>query len=451
MGVGGTVGAGIFVLTGTIAANYSGPAVGLSFLIAGAACVCVSLCYAELASTLPIAGSAYTYSYASMGELVAWIVGWNLVLEYTFAAAAVAIGWSGYFAALLHEFAIVLPAAFTTAPLALRADGSWGSSGGWMNMPAALIVLAVAALLTRDVRSSAKFNAAVVALKVGVILVVVILGARYVDIDNWRPFVPGNSGTAGEFGWTGVVRGAGVAFFAYIGFDMVSASAQEVRNPTRNIPLGLFVTLGICAALYVSMALVITGLVSYRELDVAHPVSVALANTGSGLAWLGPLVSASLVLCLSAGIFLAVYGQTRICYAMSKDGLVPRVFSRLSACRRVPVPGTWIVGGTTALIAAVVPLQVLGELVSIGTLLAFGIVCIGVLLLRRTDPEMPRAFRVPCAPLVSLTGAAICLYLMASLPATTWLRLFAWLIAGALVYVFYGRRHSVVAAARSVR
>lgn len=451
MGVGGTVGVGIFVLTGTIAANYAGPAVALSFLIAGAACVCVGLCYAELAATLPIAGSAYTYTYASMGEALAWSVGWNLVLEYTFAAAAVAIGWSGYFTALLQELAIVVPHAFTTPPLEWRADGSWGWSGGWLNLPAALIVFAITALLTRDLRFSATFNAAIVLLKIGVILAVVIVSARYVDVDNWRPFVPESTGAAGEFGWSGVMRGAGVAFFAYVGFDMLSAGAQEVRDPERNIPRGLFLTLGICAALYVSMALVITGLISYRELDVPHPLSVAIANAGAALAWLRPLVSGSLVLCLSAGIFLAIYGQTRICYAMSVDGLIPRVFSRLSENRHVPLAGTWIVGSATALIAAMVPLQVLGELLSIGTLMAFGTVCIAVLVLRRTDPDMPRAFRVPFAPLVSLLGAAICLGLMASLPLNTWLRLLAWLAIGSLIYLFYGRGHSVVGADASLR
>jgi APA family basic amino acid/polyamine antiporter len=446
MGVGGTVGVGIFVLTGTIAANYAGPAVAFSFLIAGMACVCVALCYAELASTLPIAGSAYTYTYASMGEVVAWTVGWNLVLEYIFAAAAVAIGWSGYFTALLQELAIAMPPALTSPPLELRTDSSWGLSGGWLNLPAALIVFAITALLTRDMRFSARFNAAIVVLKISVILAVVVFGARYVDIDNWRPFVPENAGAAGEFGWTGIMRGAGVAFFAYVGFDMLSAGAQEVRNPERNIPLGLFLTLAICTALYVSMALIITGLISYRELDVPHPLSVAIANAGAALAWLRPLVSGSLVLCLSAGIFLALYGQTRICYAMSVDGLIPRVFSRLSSRRRVPLRGTWIVGSVTALIAATVPLQVLGELLSIGTLMAFGIVCIAVLVLRHTDPDMPRAFRTPFAPFVPVIGATICLYLMVSLPWATWLRLFAWLAVGSLIYTLYGRRHSLVAA-----
>jgi APA family basic amino acid/polyamine antiporter len=446
LGVGGTIGSGIFVLTGTAAAQYAGPAIAISYLIAGAACLFAGLCYAELSSMIPVAGSAYTYAYAAMGEFVAWIIGWNLVLEYLFASSTVAVGWSGYFLQLAGAAHIHFPAALTTAPLTATGNGEWGLSGGIANLPAALALLFITAVLTLGVRKSTLFNALIVLLKVGVILLVIFFGFQHVNPANWRPFVPPNTGVFGDFGWSGVVRGAGVVFFAYVGFDMVSSSAQEVKNPSRTVPLALLITLGVVTALYVAMCLVQTGLAPYKELNVAYPVLVAIAHAGDAMPWwLTPLVGVGVVVGLLAAMFLGIYGQSRIFYAMGKDGLIPPIFARLNPKTRTPVFALWVVGCGSALVAAVVPIQLLGELVSIGTLMAFAIVCIGVLVLRKTHPDTPRAFRTPFVWPVALLGVGTCVGLMALLPPPTWIRLAVWLAIGLVIYFGYGARRSVLA------
>ena len=447
LGVGGAIGSGVFVLTGTAAAQYAGPAIAISFVIAGAACLFAGLCYAELASMIPVAGSAYTYAYASMGEIIAWIIGWSLVLEYLFACSTVAVGWTGYFVGLMKTLGVVLPAALITPPIAASGNGHWALSGGVMNLPGALAILVISWVLALGVRKSTAFNALVVILKLGIIGLVIAFGFGRVDPKNWTPFIPPNTGTFGDFGWSGVVRGAGVVFFAYIGFDMVSTSAQEVKNPARNLPLGLFVTLAVIAGLYVAMALVQTGLAPYRELNVTAPVLVALEHGGPQLAWLTPLVSLGVTIGLLAAIFLTLYGQSRVFYAMGKDGLLPPLFARLDPQSRAPVFSIWITGFAAAAIAAVVPIQLLGELVSIGTLLAFIVVCIGVLILRVTKPDAPRGFRPPMPVLivVSLLGIGTCGYMMCTLPPPTWIRLGVWLAVGLVIYVLYGVRKSVLA------
>ena len=444
MGVGGTVGAGIFVLTGTAAAQYAGPAIAISFLLAGLACLFAGLCYAELASAIPVAGSAYTYAYASLGELVAWIIGWNLVLEYLCSAAAVAIGWSVYFTTLLQEFGIAIPFSVRLPALTLHLHGTW-HVGFSVNVLAALVILLVSWALSLGVRKSTSLNAAVVTLKISIVLAVIVFGAQFVHLENWVPFIPPNRGAFGEFGWSGVARGAGIAFFAYIGFDMLSSSAQEARQPARTVPLSLFLTLMICTVLYVGMSMVLTGITPYRELNVANPVFVALKYAGPRLAWLRPLVSLGIVVGLFAGIFLTLYGQTRIFYSMSKDGLIHPVFCRVHPKTKNPAVATWLVGLAAALVASTLPLQVIGELVSIGTLLAFSIVCVGLLVLRRAAPDLHRPFRTPCAVAVATLGIGTCFYLIVSLPPATCVRFLVWLLVGLFVYLFYGRRHSRLA------
>ena len=441
LGVGATIGAGVFVLTGTAAANYAGPAVALSFTFAAIACLCAGLCYAELASMIPVAGSAYTYTYVSMGELLAWIIGWSLVLEYLFAASTVAVGWSGYFSAFASDLGFILPKALTTAPFMFK-EGALQFSGALINLPAFTVVAAMVMVLHLGIRTSARTNSAMVLLKVGVILLVIIVGAAHVDTRNWHPFIPPNTGQPGEFGWSGVVRAAGVVFYAYIGFDTVSASSQEACNPTRDVPLAILATLAICTILYVSMALVITGLAPYPMLNVPHPIYVAVEQAGPTIAWLKPIIGVSVIVGLASAVLVTLYGQTRIFYSMSRDGLIPPIFSKVNVTTGVPTFNTWFVGGLAASIAALLPIDLLGELVSIGTLLAFSIVCAGVLVLRVTTPNAVRRFRVRAVWPVATVGLLMCLYMMFSLPGATWSRFLVWLLVGMLIYAFYGYRSS---------
>jgi basic amino acid/polyamine antiporter, APA family len=451
LGVGSTIGAGVFVITGTAAAEYAGPAIAISFLLAALACLCTAFCYGELASMIPYSGGAYSYAYATLGELVAWIIGWCLVLEYLVCCSTIAVGWSGYFSAALARAGLEIPLALRSAPIDFASGHTLVTTGAVFNVPAALMVLAMTALLLAGIRESARANTLFVTIKVGIILLVIGFGVWHVDATNWQPFVPPNSGTWGEFGWSGVFRGAGVIFFAFIGFDGISTSAQEARNPQRDLGVAILWALAICTALYVGMALVITGLADYSTLRVPNPVSVALAAADSSLRWLVPLVDIAAVVGLASAVFMGLYGQTRIFYAMASDGLIPPLFARLHPTRRVPFEGTVIVGVACALLGGVFPLDILGELVSIGTLLAFTIVCTGVLVLRRTEPQRPRAFRVPLVPFMPLAGIAACLYLMASLPIDTWARLAYWLGLGLAIYFFYGRRRSTAAALAPAR
>lgn len=442
IGVGSAIGAGIFVLTGTAAANFAGPAVVWSFLIASVGCLCAALCYAELASMIPVAGSAYTYAYASMGELIAWIIGWSLVLEYLFSVSTIAVGWSGYFTAFLVDYGVPVDSTWTQPPIAHDADGSWRSSGATANLPAIGIVLALTAILARGVRESAFFNNLMAGVKLAVIVLVIGFGAFHVDPANWQPFVPENSGEPGHFGWSGVVRAAGLVFFAYIGFDAVSTSAQEARNPRRDVPLGILLSLAICTVLYVAMSLIMTGLAPYSLLDVPQPIFVAVDHAGSGLAWLKPIVGVGAIVGLASAMLATLYGQIRIFYSMSKDGMLPEAFGLLHPRHRTPSLGTWYSGLAAALIAGFVPIGVLGELASIGTLLAFVIVCVGVLVLRRREPLAPRRFRLRFPRTAAYSGIAICLYMMINLPPGTWIRLAVWLTLGLAIYFAYGHRRS---------
>ena len=455
LGIGAVIGAGIFVLTGQAAAQYAGPGIVYSFILAGLACAFAGLCYAEFASMIPLAGSAYTYGYATLGEFIAWIIGWSLILEYLFAAGTVAVGWSSYVVSLLQDMHIIIPAAFTSAPYdhvtaanlhwwniwQLFAHG-WTSTGAVLNVPAMFVVAVITILLVIGIRESANFNNIIVALKLAVILTFIAVGAAYVNHANWHPFIPPNTGEWGHFGWSGVLRAAGVIFFAYIGFDAVSTAAQEAKNPQRDMPIGLLGSLGICTVLYIAVSVVLTGIVNYSQLKVAAPIAVAVSTLGPSLAWLEYFVKIGAIAGLSSVILVLLLGQARIFYTMSKDGLLPSVFSAVHPKFRTPWLAQFLIGAVAMVIAGLFPIGLLGELVSIGTLLAFAIVSAGVFVLRFTDPQIRRPFRTPVFRLTAPLGVLSCGYLMYGLPPDTWARLIIWMVIGLIVYFTYGHRHS---------
>jgi APA family basic amino acid/polyamine antiporter len=470
LGIGAIIGAGIFVLTGTAAAQTAGPAIVLSFVVAGLGCLFAGLCYAEFASMIPIAGSAYTYGYATLGEFVAWIIGWDLILEYLFGAATVAVGWSGYFVAFLRDnLGIHLSAAWTQAPLGVvgthslvrnlmcidpsgaataAANGACPAGAvlqpGIINLPAIVLVALMSTLLVIGIKESASFNNVIVFIKVAIVILVIGFGFVYVNSANWHPFVPPNTGEFGHFGFSGIIRGAAVVFFAYIGFDAVSTAAQEAKNPQKDMPVGILASLAICTVLYILMALVMTGLTNYKNLNVPHPVFVAIAAAGPALAWLGMFVNIGAILGLASVVLVMLMGQPRIFFSMSRDGLLPAVFGKVHPKFQTPYITTIVTGIVAALVAGFFPIDLLGQLVSIGTLLAFVIVCFGIMVLRYQRPNIPRPFRTPMVPLVPILGIAICAYMMYSLPVDTWVRLLVWMAIGLLIYFFYSMSHSHV-------
>ena len=452
LGIGAIIGAGIFVLTGTAAAQYAGPAIVLSFVLAGLGCLFAGLCYAEFASMIPIAGSAYTYGYATLGEFIAWIIGWDLILEYLFAASTVAVGWSGYFTAFVNDYlGITLPPALTNAPFAVQGTHTLVPTGNLINLPAILLIGLLTTLLVIGISESARFNNIVVFIKVTIVFLVIGFGFMYVTPTNWQPFIPQNTGEFGHFGLSGIVRGAAVIFFAYIGFDAVSTAAQEAKNPQRDLPIGILGSLAICTVLYILMALVMTGVANYTELNVPNPVYVAIAKAGPSLSWLKILVALGAIAGLASVVLVMLLGQPRIFYAMSKDGLLPPVFSRVHPRFQTPYVSTIITGTVAAVIAGLFPIGLLGELVSIGTLLAFVIVSAGVLVLRYRSPNLHRPFRTPLVPIVPALAILICGYMMYGLPVDTWLRLIIWLVIGLFIYFLYGRTHSRAARAEAGR
>jgi APA family basic amino acid/polyamine antiporter len=469
LGIGAIIGAGIFVITGTAAAQFAGPAIVLSFLFAGAGCVFAGLCYAEFASLIPIAGSAYTYGYATLGELVAWIIGWDLILEYAVGAATVASGWSGNIVSLLHDLKVpVLPqligspgtefvywhdrwqvaASVTQALHSAGVDASrLPHAVGVFDLPAFLVIAGVTAILIVGIRESATFNALIVAVKVGTVLVFIAVAgvfvARHPSLAwaNWHPFIPPNRGAFGEFGWSGVARGAGVIFFAFIGFDAVSTAAQEARRPQRDMPIGILGSLVICTVLYVLMGGLLTGIVKYTQLNVAAPIALGIDATGVG--WGSVLVKVGTFAGLSTTMLVMLLGQSRVLFTMSRDGLLPAWCSRVHPRFRTPWISSAVVGLCVGVFAGLVPISTLGQLTSIGTLLAFVIVCAGVWVLRRRRPELERPFKAPFVPLVPILGIVISLGLMASLPFDTWIRLVAWLAIGLAIYFSFSRHHSL--------
>ena len=439
LGIGAVIGAGIFVLTGHAAANHAGPAVMLSFVLAGVACAFAGLCYAEFASMMPVSGSAYSYSYATLGEFVAWFIGWMLVLEYLFAGSTVAVGWSGYLNSLLNTLGVGLPDVLANAPLAY-ADGRLTTTGAIVNLPAVAIVAAISVLCYVGITQSAFVNSIIVAIKVTVILLFIAFGLQYVNPDNWVPFIPEAEGP-GRFGWDGVVRGASIVFFAYIGFDAVSTAAGEAKNPQRDMPIGILGSLVICTILYIVVSAVLTGMIHFSMLGTPKPVATAL-EAYPNLVWLRSIVEVGAIAGLSSVILVMLIGQSRIFYTMSRDGLLPGLFGRVHPKFQTPHKSTVIVGAIAGALAGLLPIGVLGDLVSMGTLIAFATVCIGVLVLRRTRPDLRRNFRVPFAPVICVCGAASCLWLFSRSFADNWQWMSAWIAVGVLIYFSYGYRHS---------
>jgi len=441
MGIGAIIGAGIFVLTGTAAALYAGPAVILSFMLAGIACAFVGLCYAELAAMLPVSGSTYTYTYASLGQLAAWLVGWNLILEYSIGAAAVAVGWSGYFNGTLASIGLAIPPRLSTSTgqVVQLADGTTATAIA--NLPAAAIVVLLTILLVRGTRESARINNLMVAIKLVVIVAFIGVGISHVSVDNWRPFVPPNTGPFGSFGWSGVLHGASIVFFTYIGFDAVSNCAQEARRPQRDMPIGILGALVISTILYVLVAGVLVGIVPYRELNVAAPVGLAVSRMGIG--WFSALIQLGALIGITTAILVLLYGQGRIFATMAHDGLMPPLFSRIHPRLKTPWMSQILIGVIVAAIAAVAPIETLSELVGVGTLFSFLMVCASVVRLRRLEPDAHRPFRVPAVPWVPTLGILSCLGLMVGLAPITWARLVIWIAIGLVIYFAYGRSRAV--------
>ncbi len=440
LGMGAVIGAGIFVLTGQAAANHAGPAIMLSFVLAGLACAFAGLCYAEFSALLPVSGSAYSYSYATLGEFIAWFIGWCLVLEYLFASSTVAVGWSGYFVSFLTTtLGLPFPAELAGAPLAW-VDGGFVRTANMFNLPAVMIVAAVSGLCYVGITQSAFVNGIVVAIKTAVIAAFLGFGFFYVDPANWTPFIPENVGP-GQFGMDGVFRAATIVFFAYIGFDAVSTAAGEAKNPQRDMPIGILGSLAICTVIYIAVCAVLTGMLPYTELNTPKPVATAL-EAYPNLAWLKTAVEIGAIAGLSSVILVMLMAQPRIFYTMSRDGLLPKVFGKVHPKHQTPYVGTIVVGIAACLLAGLMPLSVLGELVSMGTLVAFATVCLGVLVLRRTRPELHRPFRVPMAAVICPLGFLSCMFLFFQSFREHWHLFVAWTIIGMAIYFLYGRRHS---------
>lgn len=446
LGVGVIIGAGLFSVTGIVAGEHTGPAIILSFALAAICCALAGLCYAEFASMIPVAGSAYTYSYFTMGELVAWIIGWDLVLEYALAAMTVSISWSRYFCIILSDIGINLPQAWSACP----------ADGGIFNVPATALIVLLSLILMRGTKGSSKFNDFLVILKIAVVLIFIFIGFKYVSADNLTPFIPQNTGVFGEYGWSGVLRGAAIVFFAFLGFDAISTAAQETKNPRRNMPIGILGSLLICTILYMVFALVMTGVVDYHAYKGANsiaPAATAIAHMGTTLAdgsiepaypWLNRGIILAILMGYASVVLVTLMGQSRVFYSMSKDGLLPPLFSHLHKRYHTPARSNALFMTVIGLLAGVVPASIAGEMTSIGTLFAFALVCLGVIVVRRTQPNAPRSFKTPFVPWVPAAGVLCCVSMMLFLPADTWIRLVMWMLIGLDIYSSYGITHSTI-------
>ncbi|MBS1743372.1 MAG: amino acid permease [Bacteroidetes bacterium] len=444
LGIGAIIGAGLFSITGMAAANHAGPAITISFIVAALGCLFAGLCYAEFASMIPVAGSAYTYSYATMGEFIAWIIGWDLVLEYAVGAATVGISWSRYLVKFLDGFGIELPHSLTVGP--------W--DGGFINLPAVFIIVLMSLLLMKGTKESAFVNSIIVALKIAVVLIFIFLGWKYINKTNYNPYIPDNTGKFGEFGFSGIIRAAAIVFFAYIGFDAVSTAAQEAKNPKRDMPWGILGSLAICTVLYILFAHVMTGVTSYTTFagkDGIAPVAVAIDHMGTADAtgaiqpdypWLNRAIIVAILAGYASVILVMLMGQSRVFFSMSKDGLIPKVFSSVNPKTQTPAKSNLLFMLFVSLFAAFVPARVVGEMTSIGTLFAFILVCIGVWVMRNKMPDLPRAFKTPMVPLVPILGIGVCLFMMVFLPMDTWIRLLVWMLIGMDIYLVYGVKNS---------
>jgi basic amino acid/polyamine antiporter, APA family len=440
IGIGCIVGTGIFVITGTAAAQYAGPALSISFLISAVLCMFVALCYTEFASMIPISGSAYSYAYLTVGEFIAWFIGWNLVLEYIFGASLVAVGWSGYVVSFFRDFGVIIPAKLSSAPFTY--DHGWIATGSILNFPAVFIVGLITTVLVFGIKESVKFNNIIVVIKIAVILLFIGFGLSFINVENYQPFIPENTGKFGEFGWSGILRAAGIVFLAYVGFDAVSTVAQEAKNPQRDMAVGILGSLVIVTILYIAVSLVLTGMVNYTLLNVPDPIAVGINSTGNKLFWLRPIIKIGAIAGMSSVILVLITGMPRILYTMSIDGLIPPVMSRVHKKYRTPHITTIIVGTVVAVISGLFPIDLIADMVSIGTLLAFAMVSISIIILRIKRPDMHRPFRTPVVYFVGTVGALGCFYLMTSLPVSTWERLGIWTLIGLAIYFFYGKRHS---------
>ena len=443
LGIGAIIGAGIFVITGQAAAQYAGPGIIISFLISATACFFAGLCYAEFAALIPVAGSAYTYAYAALGQIFAMIIGWDLILEYLFAVSTVSSGWSGYALSFLNDFGITLPPALSAPPFEFSVVSGWSATGALFNAPAVFIIVLLTFLVSVGIRESVFANRVIVVVKVTAIVLFVGFGAWYVKAANWTPFIPQNTGEFGIYGWSGVFRGAAVVFFAYIGFDAVSTAAQETKNPQKVMPIGILTSLAVCTVLYILVALTLTGIIKYDQLNVPDPIAVGLNAVGPALFWLRPIVKIGAIAGLSSVIIVMILAQSRIFYAMSRDHLLPPFLGVVHPKFRTPYIATWLTGAVAVMLAGFLPIGVLGEMVSIGTLFAFTVVCLGILVLRYTEPDLHRPFKSPFFPAVPILGAATSLIQMASLPFSTWLRFILWFAIGITVYFVYTRRRRI--------
>jgi basic amino acid/polyamine antiporter, APA family len=449
MGVGAIIGAGLFVLTGQAAAHHAGPAIILSFAFAAIICFFSALCYAEFASIIPIAGSAYSYAYATLGEFTAWIIGWALTLEYLFSGSTVAVGWSAYFVSLLRDFGIAIPERFCNAPLAYDAINGWVASGSVINLPAIFIVGIIGYMISIGIQTAAFVNNLMVVIKLLIILLFIACGIAFINWDNLRPFIPENTGVFGEFGWSGIFRGAGIVFYAFIGFDAVSTLSQEARNPQKDLPTGMLGSLGLSTFIYIVAAIVLLGIVGFAQLGVPDPIAVAVNALGPNFVWLRYVIKIAILAGLSSVILVMLLGQARIFYTMAHDGLLPKIFGKTHPRFKTPFFTSILISLIGMVIAGIFPVEILGQLVSMGTLLAFAIVCLGILVLRRTQPKLHRPFRTPWVPLVPALGVLTCVAQMAVLPIVTWVQLIGWMILGVVIYFSFGAKHSFVRNRRS--